>query len=196
MTARLADPGGLEQLRARLGAHTPVPADPTGRREAAVALVLAPGDRGLELLLIKRCEHPEDPWSGQMAFPGGRRDEEDTDLLATAIRETREETGVELAAVDLVGQLDDLAPVTPVLPPVIVAPFVFGLVARPMVIPSAEVALHLWVPLAELPATRVRESLTVHGLHLTVGGYRLGPHLVWGMTERILTPLLDLAGVL
>ena len=196
MAVRPGVPDDLIVLRERLAARSPVRSDRTGRREAAVGIVLVPGLEGLELLLIKRCEHPEDPWSGQMAFPGGRREEGDPDLLATSIRETREETGLELHPGDLVGELDDLAPTAPVLPPIVVAPYVFGLADRPGVTPSTEVALHLWVPLGDLPAARVRETIAIRGLQLTVDGYRLGPHLVWGMTERILTPLLSLAGVL
>jgi 8-oxo-dGTP pyrophosphatase MutT (NUDIX family) len=196
VAVRSGVPDDLIVLRERLAARSPRRSDRTGRREAAVSIVLVPGPEGLELLLIKRCEHPEDPWSGQMAFPGGRREEGDPDLLATAIRETREETGLELVPGDLVGELDDLAPMTPVLPPIVVAPYVFGLADRPGVTSGTEVALHLWVPLGDLPAARVREAITIRGLQLTVEGYRIGSHLVWGMTERILTPLLGLAGVL
>jgi 8-oxo-dGTP pyrophosphatase MutT (NUDIX family) len=196
VTARPAASGSLEQVRERLAARSPVHAEGSGCREAAVAAVLVAGERGLELLLIKRRDHPEDPWSGQMAFPGGRREEGDPDRLTTAIRETREETGVELAPGDLLGELDDLAPMTPGLPPIVVTPFVFGLAARPEITPSNEVALHLWVPLQDLPPARVREDLSLRGRRLRVDGYQLGPHLVWGMTERILTPLLMLIGVL
>ncbi|MGH7339454.1 MAG: NUDIX domain-containing protein, partial [Candidatus Rokuibacteriota bacterium] len=62
-------------------------------REAAVALLVRPR-ADLEILLIKRAEHPRDPWSGHMALPGGRRSTTDADLVATAFRETEEETGV------------------------------------------------------------------------------------------------------
>ncbi len=187
--------GGLAALQRRLAARTPVRADRSGLIEAAVALVLAPAGDDPSVLLIKRTDHPEDPWSGQMALPGGRREASDHDLLNTAVRETREETSIDLSVGTLLGELDDHAPMIRYLPPVVVAPFVFTLPEPPEVVPSEEVALHLWVPLRELPSARVREPLTIRGLHLEVDGYRLGPHLVWGMTERILTPFLELAGI-
>ena len=64
---------------------------------AAVALVLRQAP-ALELLLIKRSSSEDDPWSGQMALPGGRRDPADAGLQHTAIRETHEEVGLDLRA--------------------------------------------------------------------------------------------------
>lgn len=182
----------LDRLHDRLGARAPSRADPTGRIQAAVALTLAPAADDLQLLLIKRAAREGDPWSGQMALPGGRRESNDRDLLATARRETREETGLDLAGGRLLGQLDDLSPSTPHLPPILVRPFVFGLQAPPPVTPSDEVDLHLWVSSKQLASARVTEEIEVRGMPLVVSGYRIGPHLVWGMTERILTPFLRL----
>jgi 8-oxo-dGTP pyrophosphatase MutT (NUDIX family) len=100
--------------------------DPTPRR-AAVALVLRVpvGAAGPELLLVKRAEYPGDPWSGHVAFPGGRAEPDDASPWHTAARETWEETGLDLlAAGRLLGTLDELYPRTPVLPPVVVRPHV------------------------------------------------------------------------
>lgn len=180
------------RLAARGATRVPVAA---GQGEAAVAIVLAPDAHGsLRILFIKRAEHPGDPWSGQMAFPGGRRDPGDPDLLTTAIRETTEEVGFALRREALLGELDDLSPVSPHLPQLVVRPFVFGADTPPQVKPSAEVALHLWVSRDALVAGRTEETLVLLGRPRQVSGYRVGPHLVWGMTERILTPLLDLLG--
>jgi 8-oxo-dGTP pyrophosphatase MutT (NUDIX family) len=164
------------------------------QREAAVAVVLTPNDAGApDLLLIKRAEHPGDPWSGQIALPGGRRDPTDPDLLATALRETHEETGVSLPPESRLGQLDDLSPVSRHIPQLVVRPYVFYLPTRPEVIPSDEVALHLWVGCDVLLAHRSEESLVIRGESWRVAGYRVGPHFIWGMTERILSPFLQLA---
>ncbi len=162
-------------------------------KAAAVALVLAPlADGRPAILFIKRAEHPRDPWSGQIALPGGRHDDRDPDLLATAVRETEEETGLRLSSADLVGELDDLRPVSPHLPPLVVRPFVFSIPAAPPFRLSSEVALHLWVPFEALRGHRTDETVQIRGLPLEVFGYRIGPHFIWGMTERIITPFLSL----
>ena len=93
-------------------------AEEAGLRWAAVALVLrGQSARNAELLFIRRAERVGDPWSGHVAFPGGRRDDADTSLELTARRETREELSLELdTAARLIGVLDDLRPRSPSLP--------------------------------------------------------------------------------
>ena len=184
----------LRDVRGRLERHAPhrrqEPPDP-GSMQAAVALVLVPAAAGLELLLIKRAEHPGDPWSGQMALPGGRKDPEDANLLGTVTRETREEVGVQLAPAQLLGELDDLRPRTRTLPPVVVRPFVFGLPARPEIRTSTEVALVLWVPLAHFTDRRNRTEVPIPGQG-AFPGVAIEGQVVWGMTERIIRPFIEL----
>jgi 8-oxo-dGTP pyrophosphatase MutT (NUDIX family) len=183
----------LKYVADRLARRSPERREGAGSIQAAVALVLALGDsHRLELLLIKRAEHPGDPWSGQMALPGGRRDPEDQDLLATVARETREEVGVALAPDRLLGELDDLHPRTPLLPPVVVRPFVFGLSHRPTVHASREVALHVWVSLDELASGQTRTEIAIPGRNQRFPAYQVGAHVVWGMTERIIAPFIEL----
>lgn len=187
-------PLNLTQLRQTLEGRIPtrVPIVPP-LREAAVALVLVPDlDGDVALLFIRRSEHPADPWSGQIALPGGRRDGADPDLLATAMRETVEETGIRLEHRHLVGELDDLSPVSPHLPPIVVRPFVFAVPSVPEIRLSGEVAESLWVPRSQLLERRTEETVTARDLTLVMPGYRVGPHFVWGMTERIVTPFLQL----
>ena len=187
-------------LAARPGARIVLGPDDPAPRRAAVALVfrLGPGDQQqLELLLIKRAEYAGDPWSGQVALPGGRHEPGDPSLEATAVRETYEETGVDLAqeAVAL-GTLDEIYPRTPVLPPIVVRPYVFTVERDVELTLSPEVAAAFWVPLARLrdPATSVETTVVVRGEERRVTCFRHGEHVIWGLTERILRQLVALLG--
>lgn len=180
----------LERLVAVLSRMHPVQHPDADRPQAAVALLLAPDpDR---LLLIRRADREGDPWSGQLALPGGRWHREDADLLATAIRETDEETGVRLEREWCRAQLDDLVPRTQVLPPIMVRPFVFLLTDAIPPGLSGEVAHAAWIPIADVVAKGVYRphTINVRGTARTVEGYHLPEGFLWGMTERILTPVL------
>ena len=90
---------------------SPSPASLTSGRRAAVAALLAESPNGVELLLIRRAERASDPWSGHMALPGGHLDPSDADLRATAVRETREELGIDLERdAQFLGRLQDFQP--------------------------------------------------------------------------------------
>lgn len=166
-----------------------------GARFAAIALVLRPASSGPELLMIRRAEVVGDPWSGHIACPGGRMDREDPDLAHTAIRETREETGIDLADRGLLlGTLDDLSPRSPQLPPLIIRPFV-GVVDHDVELQSSdEVAEAFWVPLA---AIRERASWGLGTVIVReresqqVPTFRHGSYTVWGLTERALRDFLQ-----
>src|SRR5690349_5327166 len=112
-------------------------------KKAAVAAVLREreGTHGLEVLMIRRAEHPKDPWSGHMALPGGRVDESDADPLAAAIRETREELGLDLVASGRkLGELSHLVAMAHGKPlPMTVVPFVFALHTDPPLVLNHEV---------------------------------------------------------
>jgi 8-oxo-dGTP pyrophosphatase MutT (NUDIX family) len=182
-----------DALAERPGARAP---DDGAPRRAAVAIVLRDaGESGIELLLIKRSEREGDPWSGQIALPGGRHDPTDATLQDTAVRETREETGIDLAERGLVlGALDELRPRTPSLPSIIVTPFVAVVHADVEIETSDEVAIAFWVPLSSLadPEMATESEVTARGATWRVPSYLLGGHIVWGMTERILRNLLTL----
>lgn len=155
-------------------------------------MILAPDP--LSLLLIRRAERGGDPWSGHVAVPGGRREPEDADLVATAIRETREEVALTLDRSQLLGALDDVAPSSVVLPPVAVRPFVFALPDMPEAILSAEVAGAYWVAVDTLlrAGARGEFSLPVAGVTRRFPAYQTAAGTLWGMTERILDTLLPI----
>jgi 8-oxo-dGTP pyrophosphatase MutT (NUDIX family) len=180
----------LSRIIRALAASAPAPAprdEPF--HEAAVALVLHPVGDGLEALFIKRATREGDPWSGQIALPGGRREVDEPDLLVTAIRETYEEIGVDLATDGvLLGELDELRPRSPLLPPVVVRPFVFAVAERPTFVLSEEVAEVFWTPLCEVFDPERKQEITVHfpGINMTRPAIGVGEHVIWGMTEHIL----------
>ncbi|MEO8089290.1 MAG: CoA pyrophosphatase [Gemmatimonadales bacterium] len=182
--------GRLAQLKVRLASHPDTAADDPALIWAAVAVLIAPDPDAI--LLIRRADRQGDPWSGHMALPGGRREPGDPDLLATVIRETREEVGIELDRGQLLGRLDDVVPRNPVLPPIAVRPFAFLLPARPSLILNHEVAGTQWVTLEDLlePGGYHRATLDIAGQMRDVPAYRIADAIVWGMTERILTAFL------
>jgi len=175
-----------------LSARSPEQNEDPSRRPAAVALICARNPDAI--LIIRRAERLGDPWSGQMGLPGGRASVEDIDLLATAIRETREEVGIELDPMDCIATLDDLVPQTVVLPRIRVRPFVFLLERHREVLPNEEVAGSWWVPIDSLLANGVYGVYEVRPGNLVMDrpGYRLQDGVIWGMTERILTPFFEL----
>jgi 8-oxo-dGTP pyrophosphatase MutT (NUDIX family) len=156
-----------------------------------VAALLADGENGVELCLIRRAERASDPWSGHMALPGGHLDPGDADLLAAAVRETREELGVELdREAQLLGRLRDFQPVKSL--DLSVTPFIFGVGSRPALSPNPEVDLALWIPVAELASgtTRFEHELSLGGKALRFPAFRVGEHVVWGLTYRVVDELL------
>lgn len=187
----------IAQLRSSLASRHAVEAeDATGVRRAAVALIFRAGEDGSpELLFIKRAEYPGDPWSGQIAFPGGREESGDSSLQETATRETREETGIDLAHEGMViGVLDDLRPMRVRLPAVVVRPYVAVLHRDGPLELSSEVALAFWIrfgDLAEKESWR-EDTVFARGVQINARVFRHDDHVIWGMTERILAQLLEL----
>jgi 8-oxo-dGTP pyrophosphatase MutT (NUDIX family) len=167
-------------------------------RYAAIALVLRPSPEGEpELLMIKRAEAEGDPWSGHIACPGGRMEPTDRDLEQTAIRETWEETGLDLARDGrILGTLDDMSPRTPTLPPLVIRPFVAVVKPEVTIVSSLEVAEAFWVPMAAIRASERwgRGSVAIRGLgEREVDVFRHGDYMVWGLTHRALTQFLEFA---
>jgi 8-oxo-dGTP pyrophosphatase MutT (NUDIX family) len=182
----------IDRLAAHLRDHPPAAASEPERLRAAVALCVVPDPDAI--LIIQRAAHPDDPWSGHMGLPGGRAESYDADLVATAIRETEEELGVTLDRSMLVGALDDVYPRSVVTSPFLVRPFLFSLPNRQSLRLSDEVAWAEWLPIARLLDRDTYQSvtLTIGDVSRTVQGYVLNPEqLIWGMTERVLTPVLE-----
>ncbi|HEU4562772.1 MAG TPA: CoA pyrophosphatase [Longimicrobium sp.] len=186
----------IAALEAALASRPPLLApDAAGQARAAVALLLRVHEGRVELMLIRRAERQGDPWSGHMAFPGGRAQPEDAGLAATAARETREEVGIDVSDGRLLGALDDLAPRSVRLPSIAVSPFVFHVPAGAEARLNHEVQLALWIFVDELlrpdAATEYLHDLA-DGNTLTFPAFDARGYVVWGMTHRILTGFLEL----
>ncbi|WP_437475859.1 CoA pyrophosphatase [Sorangium sp. So ce1014] len=200
----------LAAIMARLEGREAGPDVVTQERQAAVAAILQapagppgaaleragsrePGEA--ELLLIRRAEHPADPWSGHMALPGGRREPSDESLLATAIRETREEVGIDLTAHGtLLARLPDIPAVARGRRVgMIIAPFVFALRSTPDLALSNEVAEALWTPLGPLARGERASSYayTHEGNVRQLPCLRVDERVVWGLTYLMLEQLFD-----
>ena len=163
---------------------------------AAVSAIFRDRGDGAELFFIRRAEHPKDPWSGHIAFPGGRRDPGDDTLLATAIRETREEVGIDLTVDHLVGRLPDVPAFQRTKRGLlVVAPFVFAVRTAVDVVPNHEVAETLWVPFRTLAAGEGKGTyqFTYEDKSFELPCIRIGPekHVLWGMTYRMLETMLE-----
>jgi 8-oxo-dGTP pyrophosphatase MutT (NUDIX family) len=165
-------------------------------KRAAVAAVLRDSGRGPEILLIRRAEHPDDPWSGHMAFPGGREDPGDPDLLGTAMRETLEELSLDLQrSARLLGALDELPAVARgKRTGLTIAPFVFELTEEPALTLNYEVAEVLWAPLEGLLRGEFATTYpyTIEGQEVRLPAHNVEGRLVWGLTGRMLDSLLAL----
>jgi 8-oxo-dGTP pyrophosphatase MutT (NUDIX family) len=188
----------MQALAARLQYRSRLEeADADGLKWAAVALVL----RGhtlhdAELLFIQRALRDGDPWSGHIAFPGGRRDRADGSLEVTARRETSEELSLDLSAhATLLGALDDLRPRSAALPSIAVRPFVFALTHDVALQPNHEVQSTFWMPITALrdPVNASDYIVDRGGTRLRFPAYRWDEHIVWGMTERFVTQLLEIS---
>ena len=161
---------------------------------AAVAVVLRPRDDSTEVLLIERAESKGDPWSGHMALPGGRHEARDRTLLETAVRETFEETAIELNSCGrALGRLEVVEPESVHLARLSVLPLVFAVPAGTVAgQPSPEVAHTFWTPLDRLldPRNQSAYHRRAAGGTLSFPAIALEGRLVWGLTRRILNDLL------
>jgi 8-oxo-dGTP pyrophosphatase MutT (NUDIX family) len=152
---------------------------------AAVAVLLKQEKEGFSVFFVKRVENVADPWSGQMAFPGGKRDETDVDLKQTVVRETLEETGINLLeGCRFLGVLTALR--SRPRPDLCILPFVVSVEDEPRVrLNREELEDFCWIPFEEL----VRSKTLVK---LDFGEFpacSVKNRVIWGLTYRILENL-------
>jgi 8-oxo-dGTP pyrophosphatase MutT (NUDIX family) len=187
----LAQENTIYELEKLLRSRLPMKIDDRGEFvHAAVMMILGESPDGLSMLFIKRPESDIDAFSGHMAFPGGKMMEGDESKLATAIRETHEEIGVDLyTSGRVIGELDDINPNNPRASNYIVTPYLSVLREEVLIVPNLyEVEAALWIPVKHLIdgknfAVRLRER---NGKMVEDYVYSFGKYIIWGMTGRIL----------
>lgn len=193
------DPFTLEHLRAALVTYQPrlvERSDWPGHTHAAVALLLRQGQGGVEILFILRAEFHGDPWSGNIAFPGGHIEADDETARAAAEREVLEEIGIDLQQEEFLGRLGDVAGAHL---PVIVSCFAYVVAEATPIIANQEINATFWVPLTDLvdPERQRLHYVLFRGEELEHPAIDLlgpGRTLLWGITYRLASHFLQLAG--
>jgi 8-oxo-dGTP pyrophosphatase MutT (NUDIX family) len=187
----------LDAIRCALATYEPKLTEQAEKR-AAVALVLRNSAKGPETLFIERARHPADPWSGHMAFPGGRVEPDDASARAAAERETREEVGVDLARAELLGRLDDLeGRHAGRRSGLVISAFVYHHPEPGPLRPNHEVATAFWVPVPSLRDPFRHVDHAIHDDLRPFPGIRVSeadPHVVWGLTYRFVELFLEIVG--
>lgn len=184
-----------DMLLERLNEYTPIVHPVDMRRHASVALILEPSAAGHSVLFIERSHRNNDPWSGQMAFPGGRREPFDADEQAVAERETLEEIGIELGSSSFIGRLDDMkGRHGGTSEGMVISCFVYELQSSAQPVLNHEVAAVARLPLSHLVdennrvVVKWREATERHfpGIRFSADDSRV----VWGLTYRFLREFL------
>jgi 8-oxo-dGTP pyrophosphatase MutT (NUDIX family) len=170
--------------------------DPAVFREAGVLITFyTPAPAEWRLIFIRRAvSHPRDKHAGQVAFPGGKRDAGDPDLMYTALREAEEEIALDLRHVDVLGAL---SPLYITVSKFMVHPFVaYAAEVPPLVRQAEEIEEILDLPLAAFldPASRQSTRIRLSGGMILnhVPAYVVGGHVIWGATAMMLSELLEL----
>jgi len=179
----------IEEVAIRLAASKPELSTAAYSLRAAVALVLRERDGDLDALFIRRAEHEGDPWSGHLAFPGGRIDPTDTGPRMAAERETLEELELDLSASRLLGQLSD---VPGHAESICVSAFVYALDGDPPLKPNHEIRAAFWTPLHHMtdPARQAEKRFTYleHAMALPTVRLLDDPRapVLWGITYKFM----------
>ncbi|MFN0111168.1 MAG: NUDIX hydrolase [Blastocatellia bacterium] len=185
----------LRQLAERLAPMNTLKLEPERVPQAAVTLMLREQAGDTEALIIKRAEREGDPWSGNLALPGGRAQSDDADLMATAARETHEEVGVDLHnGGTFIGQLPLIATRNPRLPLLEITPLVAVAPPELSFQFSDEVATAFWVSIGRLKreGRSGEHRWQFGGVAQKWPAYPTEQGMIWGITERILTNFLQL----
>jgi len=160
------------------------------KARGAVAVLVKEEADDLWLLMIRRHENPRDPWSGQMAFPGGHSNSRDRTLFDTAAREALEEVGIDVRRHRFLGCLRNVQPKNA---PMIVSPFIFLLTEKVRATTSREAREVVWIPVSFLLNVENVSSIRVPigDKEMPMGCYKYSNHIIWGMSFRIIREIVS-----
>lgn len=187
----------MQQIEHSLATHRPRK-KPFRRllKRASVAVILREVCGEAEILMIERARHPRDPWSGHMAFPGGRMEHSDRHGFDVACRETEEEIGLQLLeAGRYMGRLSEIMTHFQLRRrAMVVSPYAFRLDRDVVFTPNHEVSEIVWVPMAFLMNPNNREKImwTRAGIAIPLPCYRYQGRRIWGLSLTMLDDLLQL----
>jgi 8-oxo-dGTP pyrophosphatase MutT (NUDIX family) len=149
--------------------------------DAAVVLLLTQMNQDFATLLVERTKSPSDPWSGQIAFPGGKRDSKDLSLKQTVIRETAEETNIDLTRnCRFLGVLENIR--STAKPEMVVTPFVVLIEDEPSIMLNEELVRYFWISVQALQKHKGIAKFSFG----EVSAYIIKEKVIWGLTYRIL----------
>ena len=178
-------PDVLSRVSKRLAFAEPPETD---LRRAAVAIMVSEDERPSTLMIV-RAVRVGDPWSGQVAFPGGKAQEGESTAVETAVRETKEEVGIDLGREGrFMGYAEASTTHTGTMR---VVPCVFALPVRLEVSPNAEVASHRWLELEGLLSSKAKShyGLVMEGKTVSLPAIKVEDYVIWGLSHRIITNL-------
>ena len=183
-------------IASALGAHTPAEKPVNDRGHAAVAMLLREGANSPEVLFIIRATHDQDPWSGNIGFPGGRLNDNGETPRQAAERETFEELSLDLGLARHLGRLDDLYGA---IMPVLVSCFVYQVKDSTELQPNHEIDATFWCPLGKLlePERHQQRAFVYRGeerVHPAVELLNPEQPLLWGITYRLIRNFFALCG--
>ena len=190
----------LPAIQTCVESHSPRLIRHEKRKLAAVSLILTHSDSDVEILFIERAKRLQDPWSGQMAFPGGKWEHGDINGMATAMRETHEEVGLNLHSRDCIGRLDDFgAPKNSPASGLVVEPYIFKVSPKHTPSINSEVSDALWISLGWLTDTaNFVPNYNPENYEDLFPGFRVSAddsRVIWGLTYRLVVNFLCLIGV-
>ncbi len=162
-------------------------------RRAAILINIQEHNNELKVLMVKRASEPNDPWSGQIAYPGGRMERSDNDTLDTAIRETFEEVGLNVTKKEIIGKLSE---VRTHVNNIVVTPYVSFKSETKKLELNSEVVNGLWVPIKTFNYKRFKKMKIFHDKDIvkTRTCYIFEEQIIWGLTRKISFELNKILG--